>query len=277
MVIIHYRSIPTLTQFTSPFMPERIESLYARLDGNVFDVIQRKGDDSANLIIPPGGTLQMVGSPEDCYCANGLVCTPNDVLMNNTPNPITVFVFKLTDKDKVMLPAPTPIPTPATNVTVLTNMIGKVFHQVEHYKDKEFDNLKKKYPKHEMAEHYWGKTFNDWLDRNGGSDILLFAEADSDILHLFGHPVDCCERVYIEAIDGDLKDLVGHPITMAEEVSESLVETDPVKFLELPDESVTWTFYKFATVKGYVTIRWCGGSNGYYSEGVDYEQFSAQW
>lgn len=54
---------------------------------------------------------------------------------------------------------------------------------------------------------------------------------------------------------GDIKNLVGAPLLMAEESSESM-------------ESGTWTFYEFATVKGSVTIRWLGESNGYYGEEV---------
>jgi hypothetical protein len=74
--------------------------------------------------------------------------------------------------------------------------------------------------------------------------------------------------VYIEDICGDLEDLVGLPILMAEETSSR--ENPPEVVREHYDDSFTWTFYKIATNKGNVTIRWYGGSNGYYSESVDW-------
>lgn len=62
------------------------------------------------------------------------------------------------------------------------------------------------------------------------------------------------------------------PLAMAEEVSST---SGPEGWqADEYEDSYTWTFYKLATVKGYVTIRWYGSSNGYYSESVDFEQMN---
>ena len=77
------------------------------------------------------------------------------------------------------------------------------------------------------------------------------------------HEQDCCESVGIEEVVGDLQDLVGSPITQAEESSNEK---------EVEDSHQTWTFYRLATAKGAVVLRWLGESNGYYSESVDFEE-----
>ena len=77
------------------------------------------------------------------------------------------------------------------------------------------------------------------------------------------HCQDCCECASIEDIVGNIEDLKGSPILMAEEVSE-----DDPNACDLG----MWTFYKLATIKGYVTIRWYGTSNGYYSVSVNFER-----
>jgi hypothetical protein len=82
--------------------------------------------------------------------------------------------------------------------------------------------------------------------------------------YLMYHEQDCCESVTIEDITGDVNCLLNAPITMAEVVTEEGYEEGTW------GDSCTWTFYKLATVKGYVTIRWYGTSNGYYSEEVDF-------
>ena len=108
-----------------------------------------------------------------------------------------------------------------------------------------------------------GKTFVQVTGAVGNFD-LLFETANGERF-MFSHQQDCCERVDINDIVGDLEDLVGEPLLLAEQVEG---ET-PVDFDEGDHESVTWTFYKFATRKGYVDVRWLGESNGYYSESVD--------
>jgi len=97
-----------------------------------------------------------------------------------------------------------------------------------------------------------------------GDGEMTFVTADGQRF-MFAHMQDCCEYVSIEDICGNLQDLVGSPMLQAEEVS----GVTPVEFDETEHDSVTWTFYKFATCKGYVDVRWLGESNGYYSESVE--------
>ena len=100
-------------------------------------------------------------------------------------------------------------------------------------------------------------------------DEVIFTTVDGDVYKLL-HIQDCCESVSIESIVGDLNDLVGEEILRAEEAENLFDIIKNADKEESSDESYTWTFYKLATRKGYVDIRWYGSSNGYYSEGVDF-------
>ena len=77
--------------------------------------------------------------------------------------------------------------------------------------------------------------------------------------------------VRIEDIIGDIGCLLNTPILLVEEVSNKDENPEGVTAPDHQD-SFTWTFYKLATVKGSVTIRWYGESNGYYSERVDFQR-----
>ena len=116
-----------------------------------------------------------------------------------------------------------------------------------------------------MIEELLGKTFLRVLVSDS-EEMIQFITTDGFVYEMY-HDQDCCESVSIDDINGDLDDLVGSPILMADESSSCDTNLDGTP-LENYDGSCTWTFYRFATIKGYVDIRWYGTSNGYYSESV---------
>lgn len=77
------------------------------------------------------------------------------------------------------------------------------------------------------------------------------------------HYQDCCEDVVIDDVVGDWADILGHPLLVAEE---RISENNDLNFAH-----ETWTFYTFRNIGGSVDVRWCGSSNGYYSESVDFD------
>ena len=137
-------------------------------------------------------------------------------------------------------------------ITVFNEMIGKVFDSVKVYHE-------------DVPEHIRSYLDNTCLYFR--YETLVFSS--KDLIAAFFHCQDCCESVTIKDIVGDLSDLEGSPIVEAE-------VTIDFKWNQEMAESETYSFYKFRTQKGFVTVTWLGNSNGCYSETVRVEFFNPE-
>lgn len=92
-----------------------------------------------------------------------------------------------------------------------------------------------------------------------GSEQLILKLSSGNQVRFF-HEQDCCEHVRVAEVHGEPSTLIGRQIAIAEVTSHQE---------HFEEGSQTWTFYRFATVAGTVTVRWLGESPGFYSEEVD--------
>lgn len=104
------------------------------------------------------------------------------------------------------------------------------------------------------------------------NDEQIHFATDDGWTYIMRHLRECCETVYIEDICGDINDLIGNVVLSAycesnDEVNEDGFITDEIEHLE-----TLWTFYSVSTIKGSVTIRWYGESNGYYGVEVAFQK-----
>lgn len=125
------------------------------------------------------------------------------------------------------------------------------------------------YDKHCEVSELLGKTITEIGGLQSGDDVVLFTCDDGSVYQMW-HAQDCCESVGINDVEGDVNDLVGSPIVVAEAVDSSDFPAPEGEYVE----SYTWTFYRLATQKGFVVVRWLGESNGYYSERVDFAKIA---
>lgn len=110
-----------------------------------------------------------------------------------------------------------------------------------------------------------GKIITEIRGMEKESNHITFYCNDGSQYEMY-HEQDCCESVELEDVCGDVATLLNSKILKAEENTSHDNQKDKY------DEHFTWTFYTFATIKGYVVLRWYGTSNGYYSESVDFKQ-----
>ena len=106
-----------------------------------------------------------------------------------------------------------------------------------------------------------GELIIDIKINNWENEMIFITESSGYYeMFLFFHENECSESVTINDISGDLSDLIDHPLLKASVDKNN----DPIPPTYHDEGSHLWTFYNFATEKGYVTIKWFGASNGYY-------------
>lgn len=109
----------------------------------------------------------------------------------------------------------------------------------------------------DVFEMMKSKVINSVQGLEERSEELIINFKSGDSINMY-HEQSCCEYVWLVDFESP-KNLIGATII-------DLVIDEKQEGSEWG--SRTWTFYKLMTTKGELFLRWCGESNGYYSEDV---------
>lgn len=101
-----------------------------------------------------------------------------------------------------------------------------------------------------------------------GSDTMKITFTNGMYV-IFKYP-DVFSNVDIDDVNGDVETLIGQRLLKLDVRMSNEMDNN-----NEPDYSKLWTFYTFATVKGYVDVKWYGSSNGWYSVCVDWKIYDA--
>ena len=112
-----------------------------------------------------------------------------------------------------------------------------------------------------------GKTIVEVVGLKKQEESVTLKLDDKSELEFY-HEYSCCENVWLEDFEFSGKSIIGAKILDVILVSERQDDTEW--------GTMTWTFYKVQTDKGELFMRWCGESNGYYSEDVDIKYTSPE-
>ena len=110
-----------------------------------------------------------------------------------------------------------------------------------------------------------GKTIIEIISMRAQEDEIIFKCSDGTSYKMY-HDQQCCENVWLEDVVGEVDNLLDTPILNAELTVDSQ---------KIECGWQTYSYYHLATIKGYVDLRWCGESNGCYSEEVDFIDWSS--
>ena len=125
-------------------------------------------------------------------------------------------------------------------------------------------------PHYFYPEVFEGLTFIKIEGMQKDSAEIQFTTTDGQNFKMF-HSQRCCELVLLNDMTGDVADLLNTPILIAEKrISGKRVKGCLATYVTQPqvDNIYLWSYYTFRTIKGTVTLRWYGESNGEYAVAV---------